>query len=77
MAGLKGKSGPPRNMNAFKHGLVAIQKRHDEALRWLSFKIGRDPMHMLDCLSANGLEERSVPRVLLQPRTERTSARPR
>ena len=22
MAGLKGKSGPPGNMNAFKHGLV-------------------------------------------------------
>ena len=27
MAGLKGKSGPPGNMNAFKHGLAAIQKR--------------------------------------------------
>ena len=26
MAGLKGKSGPPGNMNAFKHGLAAIQK---------------------------------------------------
>jgi hypothetical protein len=24
MAGLKGKSGPPGNMNAFKHGLAAI-----------------------------------------------------
>jgi hypothetical protein len=23
MAGLKGKSGPPGNMNAFKHGLAA------------------------------------------------------
>jgi uncharacterized protein YehS (DUF1456 family) len=30
MAGLKGKSGPPGNMNAFKHGLVAIQKRRRE-----------------------------------------------
>jgi len=29
MAGLKGKSGPPGNMNAFKHGLAAIQKRRD------------------------------------------------
>ena len=27
MADLKGKSGPPGNMNAFKHGLTAIQKR--------------------------------------------------
>src|SRR5262249_38119088 len=27
MAGLKGKSGPPGNVNAFKHGLAAIQKR--------------------------------------------------
>jgi hypothetical protein len=40
MAGLKGKSGPPGNMNAFKHGLAAIQKRregipteHEESVR--------------------------------------------
>jgi hypothetical protein len=26
MAGLKGKSGHPGNMSAFKHGLAAIQK---------------------------------------------------
>jgi hypothetical protein len=32
MAGLKGKSGPPGNMNAFKHGLAAIQKRREEAV---------------------------------------------
>jgi hypothetical protein len=32
MAGLKGKSGPPGNMNAFKHGLVAIQKRREESI---------------------------------------------
>ena len=31
MAGLNGKSGPPGNMNAFKHGLAAIQKRREEA----------------------------------------------
>ena len=31
MAGLKGKSGPPGNMNAFKHGLAAIQKRREES----------------------------------------------
>jgi hypothetical protein len=31
MAGLKGKSGPPGNMNAFKHGLAATQKRREEA----------------------------------------------
>ena len=45
--------------------------------RQLSFHIGRDLMHMVDYLSANGLEERSVPGVFFQPRTERTSARPR
>src|SRR5262245_35158947 len=32
MAGLKGKSGPPGNMNAFKHGLAAIQKRREESI---------------------------------------------
>jgi hypothetical protein len=29
MAGLKGKSGLPGNINAFKHGLAAIQKRRE------------------------------------------------
>jgi hypothetical protein len=40
MAGLKGKSGPPGNMNAFKHELAAIQRReeaipteHEETVR--------------------------------------------
>jgi hypothetical protein len=32
MAGLKGKSEPPGNMNAFKHGLAAIQKRREESI---------------------------------------------
>jgi hypothetical protein len=32
MAGLKGKSGPPGNMNAFKHGLAAIQERREESV---------------------------------------------
>jgi hypothetical protein len=32
MAGMKGKSGPPGNMNAFKHGLAAIQKRREEGV---------------------------------------------
>jgi hypothetical protein len=32
MAGLKGKSGPPSNINAFKHGLAAIQKRREESI---------------------------------------------
>ena len=32
MAGLRGKSGPPGNMNAFKHGLAAIQKRREESV---------------------------------------------
>jgi hypothetical protein len=31
MAGLKGKSGLPGNMNAFKHGLAAIQKCREES----------------------------------------------
>jgi hypothetical protein len=33
MAGLKGKSGPPGNMNAFKHGLASIQKRREEGVQ--------------------------------------------
>jgi hypothetical protein len=32
MAGLKGKSGPPGNTNAFKHGLATIQKRREESI---------------------------------------------
>jgi hypothetical protein len=32
MAGVKGKSGPPGNMNAFRHGLAAIQKRREESI---------------------------------------------
>ena len=32
MVGLKGKSGLPGNMNAFKHGLAAIQKRREEGV---------------------------------------------
>ena len=32
MAGLKGKSGPPGNMNAFKNGLAAIQKRREDGI---------------------------------------------
>jgi len=32
MGELKGKSGPPGNMNAFKHGLAAIQKRQKESV---------------------------------------------
>jgi hypothetical protein len=32
MAGMKGKSGPPGNMNAFKHGLASIQKRREEGI---------------------------------------------
>ena len=32
MAGLKGKSGSPGNMNAFKHGLAAIQKHREESI---------------------------------------------
>ena len=30
--GVKGRSGPPGNMNAFKHGLAAIEKRQDTGL---------------------------------------------
>lgn len=32
MAGLKGKSGPLGNTNAFKHGPAAIQERRDESI---------------------------------------------
>jgi len=30
--GVKGRSGPPGNQNAFKHGLAAIQKRRDGSI---------------------------------------------
>src|SRR5215471_7870432 len=30
--GVKGRSGPPGNQNAFKHGLAAIQKRREESI---------------------------------------------
>ena len=30
--GVKGRSGPPGNMNAFKHGFAAIQKRREEGV---------------------------------------------
>jgi hypothetical protein len=30
--GVKGRSGPPGNMNAFKHGLPAIEKRREESI---------------------------------------------
>ena len=30
--GVKGRSGPPGNQNAFKHGLGAIQKRREESI---------------------------------------------
>lgn len=32
MAGVKGKSGPPGNANAFRHGLAAISKTRDETV---------------------------------------------
>src|SRR5262249_2428746 len=31
-SGIKGRSGPPGNMNAFKHGLASIQKRREEGV---------------------------------------------
>jgi hypothetical protein len=30
--GIKGRSGPPGNQNAFRHGLAAIEKRQDTGL---------------------------------------------
>jgi hypothetical protein len=30
--GVKGRSGPPGNQNAFRHGLAAIEKRQDAGL---------------------------------------------
>ena len=32
MAGVKGKSGPPQNQNAFKHGLAAIEGRRQDGV---------------------------------------------
>jgi len=31
-SGVKGRSGPPGNQNAFKHGLAAIQRRREEGV---------------------------------------------
>jgi hypothetical protein len=45
--------------------------------RRLSFKIRRHPTHMVHCLCADSVEERSLPCVFLQPRTKRTSGRAR
>ena len=35
--GVKGRSGPPGNQNAFRHGLAAIEKRQDAGLLWSIF----------------------------------------
>jgi len=32
VAGVKGRSGPPGNMNNFKHGLVGIQRRREKGV---------------------------------------------
>src|SRR5262245_43996556 len=32
MAGVKGRSGPPGNQNNFKHGLSAMEKRHQASV---------------------------------------------
>ena len=32
MAGVKGKSGPPANQNAFQHGLCALDRRHNNGV---------------------------------------------
>jgi hypothetical protein len=32
MAGKKGQSGPPRNANAFRHGLAAVQRRRADGV---------------------------------------------
>ena len=54
MAGLKGKSGLPGNMNVFKHGLAAIQsiaRRASKhlitlaALLWPTFQCSVDRSH--------------------------------
>jgi hypothetical protein len=65
MAGLKGKSGPPGNMNAFKHGLAAIQKRkekgvpteHEESVRQ---EILDGSMIGLNDASGKSLDESSI-----------------
>jgi len=43
MAGLRGKSGPPANQNAFKHGLAGIsQRRVNGALNPIEQSIRED-----------------------------------
>lgn len=51
MAGLKGKSGPPGNMNTFKHALAAIQKPREAGVITEHEKNGRQ--QILDGLIAD------------------------
>jgi len=32
MAGMKGRSGPPGNQNAFQHGLAAVDQRRNDGI---------------------------------------------
>ena len=68
MAGLKGKSVPPGNMNAFKHGLAAIQKRREESITTEHEESVRQ--QILDGLIADkgGDQQISTATVLVLPR---------
>jgi len=48
---MKSKSGPPVNMNAFKHGLAAIQRRREESITTEHEESVRQ--HILDGLIAD------------------------
>ena len=55
MAGIKGKSGPPGNQNAFRRGLAAVQQR----------RVNGSPGAWSDCRGARGQPARRLTSVSL------------
>ena len=60
MAGLKGKSGPPGNMNASKHGLAAIQKRREEAIHTENERIRQQKIRGTDGHHSSGMRKSAL-----------------
>jgi hypothetical protein len=58
MAGIRGRSGPPANQNAFKLGLAAIQKRREESVTTEHEESVRQ--QILDGLIADKGEEQQI-----------------
>jgi len=71
MAGLKGKSGPLGNMNAFKHGLTAIQKRREKSITTAHVN------QLIDAETADlSLQQVTNPRLCLAKEISRLGLRP-